>query len=558
MTDLRKNHNLHITFKDVTNLLAKHRREELAGRTPIQWLYDTLRSSTEYWWKEKRDEAGRVQSLFLVPRTGIELIQLHPFILKFDCTYKTNRFNMPLLNICGASATKSAPSLGCCFLSSETKASYAWTLRQLCDLMQEEQIPLPTCVITDRELALMKALGENPLFGRIPHLLCSWHVNMNVLARTKKHFPPGIKRGQLVERHPDFKNFLQDWNNLVASPDIDSFDKNLQSFQDLHRHPTPAIRYALDTWITPWKEKIVAYWVDQVENFGHRTTSAVESSHASIKAYITSSTGDLKNVFQKLSLYWYNQKATLDLVQAQGLLKRNTTIRNPLFANLLDDGNITPACIFLLEKELRRVPQTQDPPLEIHCTCSIKYSHGLPCWHQLWIRQHKAEPLKVADIHAYWYWDRFRLLRDDNRRRSQSPVRDPAKIHGKGRPIGAENYRRRYGPTSTRRDPSAFEIAEPPSTAPVLLPSRSRVLVPSPSPIRQPLGSMSTGLRRIEEIGDTYEPGTEMWRGYQRSVARLEDNANEDSVCKINVDFEALCEGEGPVDETEETDFLEG
>ena len=52
---------------------------------------------------------------------------------------------------------------------------------------------------------------------------------------------------------------------------------------------------------------------------------------------------------------------------------------------------------------------------------------------------------------------------------------------------------------------------------------------------------MSTGLRRIEEIGDTYEPGTEMWRGYQRSVARLEDNANEDSVCKINVDFEALC-----------------
>ena len=148
LTDLRKNHNLHITFKDMTNLLAKHRREELAGLTPIQWLYDTLRSSTEYWWKGKRDETGRVQSLFLVPRTGIELIQRHPFILKFDCTYKKNRFNMPLLNTCGASATKSAPSLGCCFLSTETKASYAWTLRQLRELIQEEQIPLPTCVIT--------------------------------------------------------------------------------------------------------------------------------------------------------------------------------------------------------------------------------------------------------------------------------------------------------------------------------------------------------------------------------------------------------------------------
>ena len=45
-----------------------------------------------------------------------------------------------------------------------------------------------------------------------------------------------------------------------------------------------------------------------------------------------------------------------------------------------------------------------------------------------------------------------------------------------------------------------------------------------------------------------------MWRGFQRSVARLEDNANEDSVCKMNV----VCEGENSVDETEETDFLEG
>ena len=29
-----------VTSKDVINLLAKHRRHELAGRRPIQWLYD--------------------------------------------------------------------------------------------------------------------------------------------------------------------------------------------------------------------------------------------------------------------------------------------------------------------------------------------------------------------------------------------------------------------------------------------------------------------------------------------------------------------------------------
>ena len=486
LTNLRKNHNLHVTSKDVINLLGKHRMEELAGRTPIRWLYDTLQSGNKFWWRERRDEAGRVQSLFLVPRTSIELLQRHPFILKFDCTYKTNRFNMPLFNICGASASKAAPSLGCCFLSSETKTSYAWALRQLHELMQEEKMPFPTCVITDRELALMNALDENPWFAHVPNLLCQWHVNMNVVAKTKKFFPPGTKRTHFIERHPEFKAFLQDWKTLIASSDMDSFDRNLQSFQQLHRYPAPAVHYAVNTWILPWKEKLVAYWVNQVQHFGHRTTSAVESSHASIKAYLTSSTGDLKFVFEQLSLYWFNQKETLDLAQGQGLLKRNTSIRNPLFTNLLDEGNVTPACISLLENELRQVPHAQEPPFDIHCACTINYSHGLPCWHQLWIRQHKGEPLKESDIHEYWYWDRFRLSQDDNRRRSMSPVRNPVKVYGKGRPKGAKNHRQGYGTASTRRDPSEFETVEPPFT------SRRSMAPPSTAPPLRPPSLSST------------------------------------------------------------------
>ena len=232
----------------------------------------------------------------------------------------------------------------------------------------------------------MKALGENALFGRIPHLLCSWHVNMNVLAKTKKHFPPGIKQDQLIERHPDFEKFLQDWNNLIASPYIDSFDKNLHSFQDLHRHPTPAIRYALYTWITPWKEKIVAYWVDQAQHFCHRTTSTVESSHASIKASITSYAGELKNAFQKLSLYWYNQKATLDLVQAQGVLKRNTIIGIPFLPTCSMTAILRLHVFFFLEKnyagclklKIRHRRYTVPAVSNTHMVChaGINYGYG--------------------------------------------------------------------------------------------------------------------------------------------------------------------------------------
>ena len=123
----------------------------------------------------------------------------------------------------------------------------------------------------------MNALDENPWFAHVPNLLCQWHVNMNVVAKTKKFFPPGTKRTHFVERHhPTFKAFLQHWKTLIASSDIDSFDRNLRSFQQLHRYPAPAVHYAVNMWILPWKEKLVAYWVNQVQHFGHRTTSAVE------------------------------------------------------------------------------------------------------------------------------------------------------------------------------------------------------------------------------------------------------------------------------------------
>ena len=86
-------------------MTAKNRREELSGCTPIQWLYSTLKGQgDDYWFKEKRNSQGQVQYLFIAPHTGIKLYRRHPFVLKMDCTYKINRLNMPLLNICGTAS----------------------------------------------------------------------------------------------------------------------------------------------------------------------------------------------------------------------------------------------------------------------------------------------------------------------------------------------------------------------------------------------------------------------------------------------------------------------
>jgi hypothetical protein len=74
------------------------------------------------------------------------------------------------------------------------------------DIMAKESIQEPLSIVTDREIALIKALRT--YFPSSQHLLCRWHVNMNVLAKTKKFFPALVKVGDKVVRYPQFQQFL--------------------------------------------------------------------------------------------------------------------------------------------------------------------------------------------------------------------------------------------------------------------------------------------------------------------------------------------------------------
>ena len=62
--------------------------------------------------------------------TAIKLWKANPDCLLLDCTYKTNRFNMPLLNICGVTGNNKTPQFALCFLSGEKEEDYQWALQQ--------------------------------------------------------------------------------------------------------------------------------------------------------------------------------------------------------------------------------------------------------------------------------------------------------------------------------------------------------------------------------------------------------------------------------------------
>lgn len=49
----------------------------------------------------------------------VEIYRQHPDSLLLDCTYKTNRYNIPLLGLCGVTSNNKNITLDCAFLESE-------------------------------------------------------------------------------------------------------------------------------------------------------------------------------------------------------------------------------------------------------------------------------------------------------------------------------------------------------------------------------------------------------------------------------------------------------
>jgi hypothetical protein len=85
---------------DITNLMQRLQALELNSNTLIDALQAAM---TEQGWvyKYKTDELGRLTHLFIASKACLAYAKKHPDILIMDSTYKTNRFEMPLLNIIG-------------------------------------------------------------------------------------------------------------------------------------------------------------------------------------------------------------------------------------------------------------------------------------------------------------------------------------------------------------------------------------------------------------------------------------------------------------------------
>jgi hypothetical protein len=320
-------------------------------------------------------------------------------------------------------------------MSNEKKEDYHWVMEKIKARIVKHEIEEPTTLITDRELALMTAIDY--WFLNSIHILCRWHVNMNVLAKTKKHFPSPVQDPvtKIYSRHPKFKSFMKSWNQILRSTSLKDYNANLAKFEA--ENPSLAVKYCVDTWLILWKEKLVSLWVNQTLHFGVTVTSPIEGCHATLKSYLKRSTSDLKGVFERLLLFWVAQQDSIQSTQAMQQNKpRHRT--NPSFF-LCVKSWVHDYALNIVVDELSKLPTNPltDSWVAPWCNCTIRASHGLPCYHELLEKLRNGQTLSMDDIHVHWWFNRPKdrynpLLQDDF-----EDIQDPQKKQQKGRPKGA-------------------------------------------------------------------------------------------------------------------------
>ncbi|GKB54663.1 FAR1-related sequence 5-like protein [Tanacetum coccineum] len=129
-----------------------------------------------------------------------------------DATYKTNRFNMPFLEIIGVSSTNLTFYVAFAFLCKEKQDNYEWALNCLKSTLDERVCPC--VVVTDRAYALMNACKT--VFPDAKQLLCRWHISQSVF----KFARPSMKSPELWD------SLDTAWKSIVLSSTVTSYLRN--------------------------------------------------------------------------------------------------------------------------------------------------------------------------------------------------------------------------------------------------------------------------------------------------------------------------------------------
>nr|CCA21105.1 Pc21g00130 putative [Albugo laibachii Nc14] len=254
---------LRMTKSDIfANLRTKYnarvnmRNEQLVWRAPLEAFLENLQES-DWLHHVEENEVGNIAFLFFEHPESIKLANHYSHVVVMECTYKTNRYRMPLLQIIGMTAFSTTFTVCFCSLAMEKLENYLWAILTLPTVWENGSAP--KLIVTDRELALMKAIEKE-----------------------------------------NFEAFMQMWNVLVCSLTENDFEDQLANFADSFSEKLEALKYVMTTSVA-YKKQFVKAWTLKHPHFENKSSSRAERAHAYVKKLLQVSTGDLLLVSNKLN-----------------------------------------------------------------------------------------------------------------------------------------------------------------------------------------------------------------------------------------------------------------
>ncbi|KAI0996977.1 hypothetical protein K3495_g11206 [Podosphaera aphanis] len=289
----------HATSTAAYNCIAKHRKFQLGDQSPISALLrlleakdgsDSSNEERKWWYDYLIDTDDCLTHLFFQHTTSIALLCQFPEIIIMDCIHSTNGFGMPLLHIVGCTNTSTTFEVSYAFLSRETEADYIWALGALRKILQQNNIPEPGVIATDRELALINAIEQEFPLAKISLVsdISRWRFNLFL---EKRLDDDGIK------------DLTEDFMEVVHTTTVADFSERWSScsakWTAVYLYGQQVVTYLKDTWL-PYSDGYVHCHIKGHLHLGHLTTRKVEGTHHYVKMSIGDSTRHLFTVAKRI------------------------------------------------------------------------------------------------------------------------------------------------------------------------------------------------------------------------------------------------------------------
>lgn len=285
----RENRPTYVSMREIYNAKTRYFSYGNQGRTFTDELLLQLEEAG-FDVIHKVGDLGELTDLIMTEPMAMALMRHYGYVLYIDCTYKTNMYRLPLLNIVATTGCNTSFTVAFAFMHREREEDYIWAMESFKKLMRGN-VPTQT-ILTDNEKGLRNAITR--IFPDWNQLLCIWHINKNIVAKCKRGLP-----------EETFNAMLSMWTSVVQAPTEVEYLSLLRAF--IHAYDatetSPACTYMVS--LLEDKRFFARHLTDRMFHLNNIATSIAESSHAAIKRSLNGTRGNLfqttKNILRHMS-----------------------------------------------------------------------------------------------------------------------------------------------------------------------------------------------------------------------------------------------------------------